>query len=180
MKYVLLFLTFLSFRFSPMAQTASPIQMHRIQATTKTKDGLYFAKSTDGNFSVLMPIPFNDFTVKDNGVKACTIGSTSSEGIKFSVTEMPKTEKTKAVDLDALMKSFMSPHNTITNVKREKTATYESIYFSIMDKSKGALCKYVVTKNTLFFMIIEFPIAYMKKAENGYSYFFSSLHITKE
>ena len=39
------------------------MEMHRVQATTKDPSGWYLAASTHGAFSVLIPIPFNDFTV---------------------------------------------------------------------------------------------------------------------
>lgn len=179
MKYILFIFAALLLCFGSTAQT-SPIKMHRIQATTKNGNGLYYAKSTEGNFSVLMPIPFNDFSVKDGNTTAYTIGSKNQEGIKFSVTEMAKNEKNKNVDIDVLMNNLKSPDNVISNVKKERTKTHESIYFSINDKSKGVICKYVLTANRLFFMIIEYPIAYREKAENDYGYFFSSLHITKQ
>ena len=179
MKYILLLSTVLIFHFGSVAQSAAPIKMIRTQATTKNEAGLYYAKSTEGNFSVLLPIPFNDYSLTADNFTTYGIGSKNQEGIKFSVTEMTKNEEHKTVDLDALMNNLKDPDNTIVNVKKEKTGNYESIIFSVLDSSSGAICKYVVTKNKLFLMIIEFPIDYRKKVENEYGYFFSSLRITK-
>lgn len=65
--------------------------MHRLQATTADASGWYLAAATKGTFSVLIPLPFNDFSVADDdpaagGVITHTVGAKSSEGIKFSAT----------------------------------------------------------------------------------------------
>src|SRR5262245_31461615 len=49
------------------------LEMHRQQATTPGDSGWYLAESTHGSFSVLMPIPFNDFTVTASDPKLGTI-----------------------------------------------------------------------------------------------------------
>ncbi|MDZ4834035.1 MAG: hypothetical protein SGJ27_09690, partial [Candidatus Melainabacteria bacterium] len=64
MKSYLLTITLL---FSSSLVWAEPqMEMHRVQATTKDSSGWYLAASTHGSFSVLLPIPFNDFTVIDD------------------------------------------------------------------------------------------------------------------
>jgi hypothetical protein len=154
--------------------------MHRIQDTTKNKSGFYYAKSTEGHFSVLLPIPFNDFTIKADSVNSYVIGSKSQEGIKFSVTEVIKKEKNKVTDLDALANGFSSSANTIKDVKKEKVNNGQSVSFSVTNESSGAILKYVDTSNSLFIMIIEFPIKYKETVEKNFGYFFSSLVITNQ
>ena len=180
MKNISIAFAILLFYFSSTAQSTSPVKMHRIQDTTKDKSGLYYGKSTEGHFSVLLPIPFNDFTIKTDEATSYVIGSKSEEGIKFSVTEIVKKEKNKAIDLDALLKGFSSSSSKVENVRKEKTKYSESISFSVVDKSKGAIFKYINTQNSLFTMIIEFPIAYKKTVEDEFRYFFSSLSITSQ
>ena len=38
--------------------------MHRVQAGSRNAQGWYDAQSTEGHFSISLPIPFNDFTVR--------------------------------------------------------------------------------------------------------------------
>ena len=174
-KNILLVVTFVFIQLSSIAQSESPIKMHRIQDTTKDSSGLFYGKSTEGHFSVLLPIPFNDFTIEGEDAAMYIIGSQGQDGIKFSVTEIVKKEKNKAIDLDALLKVFDSPENTIENSRKEKIKDAQSISFSVFDKSKGAIIKHVDSKNSIFTMIIEFPIEQRKTVEREFGYFFSSL-----
>ncbi|NQD37172.1 hypothetical protein HPT27_09050 [Permianibacter sp. IMCC34836] len=65
--------------------------MHRHQAGELDSNGWTLAVSTEGNFSVQMPMPFNDFTViADKSTDAVSridvIGSQSEEGVRISAT----------------------------------------------------------------------------------------------
>ncbi len=154
--------------------------MHRTQDTTKNNSGLYFAKSTEGHFSVLMPIPFNDFTVKGDGAAVYMVGSKSSEGIKFSVSEVQIKDSTKEIDLDELVKGFDVKPNVVSNVEKKLLDNTETISFTVIDKSKAALFKYVKLNSKLITMIIEFPIAYKTIVETEFDYFFTSLEVDAE
>ena len=156
------------------------MKMHRVQDTTKNRSGLYYGKSTEGHFSVLLPIPFNDFTIKNDETTSYIIGCKSREGIKFAATEMVKNEKNKAIDMDAIFKKFSSPSYTIADVKKEKFNNRESISFSVTDRSNGAIFKYIDSKYSIYLMTIEFPIAYKKMVEKDFAFFFSSLNITEQ
>ncbi|MDB6007383.1 MAG: hypothetical protein JWR15_4370 [Prosthecobacter sp.] len=97
MKSFLLTLTLVLGLTSFLVGAEPQMEMHRVQATTKDPSGWYLAASTQGSFSALIPLPFNDFTVTENdpkngSVKTHTVGAKSTEGIKFSVTETPIIE----------------------------------------------------------------------------------------
>jgi len=48
--------------------TAEPkVEMHRLGVNVDDGSGWYPAVSTKGSFSILMPIPFNDFMTRDPG-----------------------------------------------------------------------------------------------------------------
>ena len=175
MKTILLLFVIVLFCFVSVAQSGSPVVIHRVQDTTKDKSGLYFGKSTEGNFSVLLPIPFNDFTIEGAEVDIYSIGSKSQEGIKFSVTEIEN--RNKNFDLNEFPRMFDDPGDTVENIKREKTKDAESISFSVFDKFQGAIIKQVLSRNRVFLMIIEFPIEFREMVESDFGYFFSSLNI---
>jgi hypothetical protein len=67
--------------------------MHRFQAGEPDASGWMLATSTQGAFSVRMPIKFNDFTVDESDPNAAVlrtfvVGATSQEKIKFVATRM--------------------------------------------------------------------------------------------
>src|SRR5262245_55810108 len=75
------------------AAAAQERKMHRVQAGELDASGWTTAKSTEGRFSVRMPLKFNDFTVTeskpDTPVKrAFTVGARSSEKIAFVATRL--------------------------------------------------------------------------------------------
>src|SRR2546428_8053361 len=74
------------------------LEMHRAGVDSKDPSGWHLAVSTKGSFSVRMPIPFNDFSIRSSDAKAGeevthVIGGKSAEGIKLSVVEVPASTK---------------------------------------------------------------------------------------
>ncbi len=68
---------------SAVAQAQQPkLEMHRAGVSADDGSGWHQAVSTKGSFSILMPIPFNDFTTHDAGTGEVSqvIGGKSSEG----------------------------------------------------------------------------------------------------
>lgn len=69
------------------------MKLHRVQAGEPDASGWMLAASTEGGFSVRLPLRFNDFTIAESDPKApvlrsFTVGARSQEGIKFSATRM--------------------------------------------------------------------------------------------
>lgn len=67
--------------------------MHRVQAGEPDASGWMVAASTEGGFSVRLPLKFNDFTIAESDPKApalrtYVVGTKSQEGIKFSATRI--------------------------------------------------------------------------------------------
>jgi hypothetical protein len=75
----------------PAIAIAQPkLEMHRVGVKADDGSGWHLAVSSKGSFSVLLPIPFNDFTTNDvaTGETTYVIGGKSSEGIKFAAVEL--------------------------------------------------------------------------------------------
>lgn len=161
-----------------LSSAQSPLTMHRLQDSIRNSDGLYFAKSTEGHFSVLLPFPFNDFTVKVDGVTSYYIGCKTSDGFTFLVMEVEKTIKNKVIDENAFIQKLKKPTNTVQTIQKEKTDNHESIAFLVEEKQKGSLVKYINTSSRLFTMTIEFPIEFKGLVEKEFAFFFSSIIIT--
>jgi hypothetical protein len=170
---------------TPLWAWAEPqMEMHRVQATTKDSSGWYLAASTHGSFAVLIPIPFNDFTVTDDDpkvgkIKTYTVGAKSAEGIKFSATETPIIEGKSLTNLAALPDRFRKPGQTVSNIDSSLFAGYPCVSFSVKGPSSGAYMRHVKTPKSLIVVILEYPIDQAKTAEGFRSVFLSSLKINK-
>ena len=177
-------LTIFLFSISLLTWAEPQMEMHRLQATTKDPSGWYVAASTYGSFSVLIPIPFNDFTVTDDDpkygkFKAHIVGAKSVEGIKFSATETPIIEGRSPTNLAALPEQFRKPGQTVSDIDTSLFAGYPSVSFSVKGLSSGAYMRHVKTPTTLILVILEYPMDQAKTADGFRSVFLSSLKINK-
>ena len=177
-------LTIVLLSMSILAWAEPQMEMHRVQATTKDPSGWYLAASTHGSFAVLIPIPFNDFTVTDDDpkvgrIKTYTVGAKSAEGIKFSATETPIIEGRSPTNLTALPQQFRKPGQTVSDIDTSLFAGYPSVSFSVKGPSSGAYMRHVKTPKSLIIVILEYPMDQAKTAEGFRSVFLSSLRINK-
>lgn len=163
--------------------TAEPkLEMHRVGSNADDGSGWYPAVSTKGSFSVLMPIPFNDFTTRDSGANDVShvIGGKSSEGIKFSVVEVPVTAKTPA-DLATIPKSFSSnAANRVSDVSRTTKGDVDSLSFSVTSAATAAHFRYIRMKDTLYLLTIEYPNAYRDLVAERKDKFFASFKVKEK
>jgi hypothetical protein len=162
------------------AATAEPkLEMHRLGVTIDDGSGWYPAVSTKGSFSVLMPIPFNDFMTGDPGADDTIhgIGGKSSEGIKFTAVEMPVMAKTP-VDLAAIPKSFTSnAANQVSDVSRTTRDDVDSLSFSVANATTTAHMRYIKMKDALYTLTIECPNAYRDLVAERKDKFFESFKL---
>jgi hypothetical protein len=149
------------------------MKLHRIQAGEPNAAGWYEAKSTDGHFRVMMPIPFNDFTTRNPEnlqalPVACAIGSKSAEGWTFTVTEFPvRPPKPLMTDFDAARKDLVEstqkqPKNSlfarVYDVRHFDFDGHAAVELKISDKPNSAIIRQVFLKNRAYMMIVEYPI----------------------
>jgi hypothetical protein len=156
--------------------TAEPkLEMHRVGVNADDGSGWYPAVSTKGSFSILLPIPFNDFTTRDPGTDEVShvVGGKSSEGIKFTAVETPVTAKTP-VDLAAIPKSFSSnPANNVSDVSRNTKDDVDNLFKS----ATTAHFRYIRMKGTLYILTIEYPNAYRDVVAEKKDKFFGSFKL---
>jgi hypothetical protein len=170
--------------FSVSLACAEPqMEMHRVQATTRDPSGWYLAASTHGSFSVLIPIPFNDFTVTDDDptagrIKTHTVGAKSAEGIKFSATETPIIVGKSPSDLAALPQQLEKSGQTVSEIDTSPFAGYPSVSFAQLGATSGVYTRYVKTPKSLIVVILEYPLDQAKVADELKSTFLASLNLT--
>lgn len=158
-------------------QTKPTTKIHRSQDTTRAESGWYYAKSTEGDFSAELPIPFNDFTVTSGSVKTYHVGAISKEGIRISANKIPKQELNKSKTLDDMVSFFFRKDWAVSDVKKQHYGKYNSISFLASHASKGALLKYIDSGDSFYSLLIEFPVKYKDDSEMLAEGLFSSLKI---
>ncbi|MDQ8205860.1 hypothetical protein [Pelagicoccus sp. SDUM812003] len=158
--------------------------MHRQQAIVEHESGWNYAESTEGSFSVLMPIPFNDFTVTDvdpkNGtIQTFGIGSKTMEGFKFSVTEIPTKETSDPSDFEKIAESFGESNSTVVSQETSEFKGMRCITVELSKGNSGAYIRYVLGPKSIFTIIIEYPDSGGMDLKPYRDIFFNSLEVKK-
>jgi len=155
-------------------------EFHRIQASQPDESGWSLAESTNGNFSVRLPIPFQDFSVSEDSpdsetLVADTVGGTSAEGIKFSATKITYRLPGGAARRFEMVKnglSFASENVTLTKFGDNDAANIEC-----RSSTSGASMRAVLIGEHLFMLIVEWPAAEQKLAKRLAPVFLDSLRV---
>ncbi|MCP1975276.1 hypothetical protein [Bradyrhizobium elkanii] len=123
----------------PAVSLAEPkLEMHRAGVAADDGSGWHLAVSSKGSFSVLLPIPFNDFTTRDaqTGEVTHVVGGKSSEGIKFVAVELPPGSKPPP-DLASIPKTLAAnPANKVSDVRRRTSGDAEILSLTVSDGGK--------------------------------------------
>jgi hypothetical protein len=158
------------------------LEMHRTGVDSKDPSGWHLAVSTKGSFSVRMPIPFNDFTVRSTDPKAGeevthVIGGKSVEGIKVSAVEVPASAK-PSPSLDKILADFSAkPGGKVSDVQRASKGDVDTLSLSVGGAQTSAYIRYINTKSAMYALIIEFPNAHRGDVDGIREEFFDSLKI---
>ena len=163
-----------------IAQAQQPkLEMHRVGVNADDGSGWHPAVSSKGSFSILMPIPFNDFTTHDGGEASHAIGAKSAEGIKFLVLEAPVTGKTPT-DLAEIPKSLSSkPGNKVSDVIRQTKEGVDTLTFTLTGPATGGHIRAIRMKSVLYMLSIEFPNAQRELAATLKDKFFASFKLKR-
>jgi hypothetical protein len=155
------------------------LEMHRAGVVSKDPSGWHLAVSTKGSFSVRMPIPFNDFTVRSDDPKTGeeithVIGGKSTEGIRVSAVEMPASAKS-APSLEKILADFSAkPGNKISDVQRVAKGDVDTLSFFVSGAQTSALVRYIKTKSATYALTVEFPNAHRNDVAGIREEFFGS------
>jgi hypothetical protein len=150
------------------------LKMHRTQVSVKDSSGWYFARSTQGHFSVLLPMPFNDYTViaKDslkNDIKSYAVGCQNKDGVTFMAVETILSSK-KDIDMMKLVRGL----NAVV-IREEKRKGYESVFCKSVTNGRYAYLKYIKTNGCFMVLGAESLAGSQKTLDKLQEKFFSSL-----
>jgi hypothetical protein len=164
----------------PAVSPAQPkLEMHRAGVNADDGSGWHLAVSTKGSFSVLLPIPFNDFTTLDaaTGETSHVVGGKSSEGIKLVAVELPAGAKPPP-DLASIPKSMAAtPGNKVSDVTRSTKGDAEILTLTVADATKTLYMRCIQAKGARYTLTIEFPSAYREQVAAIKDRFFDSFKL---
>ena len=165
-----------------LGQTLPPgMTMHRVQAGEPDASGWVTAASTEGRFSVRLPLRFNDFSLIEPNPKASTlrtfsVGAKSQEGIKFSATRIVYRQGAesakhffsrleKGQDLGAAPES-VTPH---------RIGGRRTVDLTLKQASAVSYQRAVLLDSDLLLMVVESPRSHDATAHQLAAPFFDSL-----
>lgn len=156
--------------------------MHRLQAGEPDASGWMLAESTEGGFSVRLPLKFNDFTMKtETDPKAQTlrlfaVGAKSQEGIKFTATRIVYRKGAESA------KHFFSEFEKGAGLKPErvmpqKVGDRRAVDLVLRRTSDVGYQRAVLLESDLILMVLEAPRSHAETAQQLVTPFFESLVI---
>lgn len=133
------------------------------------------AVPTDGSFSIVFPIAFNDLELRAEDPPAPTLVThlltgLNSEGLRVSAMEM--SGPVHAPPIDGLMEAAKArPGTTVSDISRAQKGDAETLSFALTEPKGGSYFRVIQTKGTEYVLVIQFPEAIRGKAglvKDGY------------
>ena len=158
--------------------------MHRIQAGEPDASGWMVAASTEGGFSVRMPIKFNDFTLAESDPKAAalrtyTVGAKSQEGIRISATRIAYRKGAESArHFFSRFEKGLDLGSTPQLVKPHSVGERQAVDLVLKRKSGVAYQRIVLLESDLVLLSIESPQEHEPTVQKIAASFFDSLKIT--
>ena len=144
----------------------SPVEMHRKAAGTDDGSGWYPAVSTLGNFSVSLPGPFNDYTIRVEDPKigwyvTNNVGFKLPDGFEVLVSKTNGTEKSNALDFDNLLAILKSKPMGKDIIGNQKTIIdgLPAMTVTVKGSDQTAYFAYLIEGKSLYTLAVDCPIA---------------------
>lgn len=162
------------------AQTSLPpgLKMHKTQAGKLGPDGWTDARSTEGRFSIRLPILYNDLTVTESDPKADvklghTVGGKTADGFKVSATRIIYRAKGLA------SKNFEKFSKSAPNTKRLTYKGYEAVEFELSNSTSFSRQRAVLIGDEEIVLILEAPKTLQSALNEIAPRIFDSLNVDK-
>ncbi len=136
----------------PAIAMAEPkLEMHRVGAKADDGSGWHLAVSSKGSFSVLLPIPFNDFTTND-----AATGET--------LASIPKA-------------LAATPANKVSDVSRSSKGGVDILTLTMANATTTLYMRCIQLNDVRYTLTIEFPNAYRELVAANRDRFFESFKL---
>lgn len=167
---------------SAFGQAPPPgMKMHRVQAGEPDASGWMPATSTEGGFSVRLPLKFNDFTIVEADPKApalrtFTVGTKSQEGIKFSATRIVYRKGARsAKQIFSRFEKGLDLGSTPERITPHRIAEKRAVDLVLKRASDVSYQRVVLLDADLLLMVVESPRSHEATAQQFAGPFFDSL-----
>jgi hypothetical protein len=166
------------------AQALPPgMKMHRVQAGEADASGWMLAESTEGGFSVRLPLKFNDFTLetdaKEPTLRLFVVGAKSQEGIKFTATRI--VYRKDAESAKHFFSQFETGQGLGTKPERitpRRIGERPAVDIVLKRASDIAYQRALRLEADLLLMVLESPRAHEGTAQQLVTPFFDSVVVT--
>jgi hypothetical protein len=162
-----------------IAEAEPKLEMHRVGVSADDGSGWHLAVSSKGSFSVLLPIPFNDFTTRDaaTGETSHVVGGKSTEGIKFAAVELPAGGKAPP-DLASIPKTLAAnPANKVSDVSRSTKGGADILALTMANATTTLYMRCIQMNGVRYTLTIEFPNAYRELVASSKDRYFESFKL---
>ncbi len=171
---------------SAAAQLETRPVMHRQWVEDQDANGLYPARSTDGHFSVVSPIPFNDYSIiteNDPNIGRIVmhgIGSRSTDGYEFGTLETERTPRMKDIDLLSFVHDFAAKRGEARlPASTQRIGTEEVVRVSMKGRERSAEMRWSKTEESVFQVICDYPTAEADSAASICADYLASFRIER-
>src|SRR5262249_33136922 len=152
------------------AQQQPAMTMHRTQAGELDSSGWTAARSTEGGFTVRLPLRFNDFTIADSNPESATgrmfvVGAKSAEGLKLTATPITYRKADGAATYFARIGRGEGLQSKPQSVKALTASGRKAVDLQLSSSSAVAYSRYVLLDSDLIVMTVEAPVAHRSTAE---------------
>lgn len=161
------------------------MKTHRVQAGEADASGWVLASSTEGGFTVRLPVKYNDFTMVEDEpssvvLRMFTVGGVSDEGVKFSATrvEYRKGGETAKEFFSKLQKGAAADVKG-ARVAPRKGAGRAQFDERRVSESATAFQRVILLERDLVLLIVEFPSVVGETAPKSVKTFLDSFKLTR-
>jgi hypothetical protein len=157
--------------------------IHRFQAGEPDASGWMPATSTEGGFSVRLPLKFNDFTIEESNPSAPTlrlfsVGATSQEKIKFVATRVVYRKGADSARFFFARAEKGEGLAALERVTPHRIGERRAVDHVLKRASDVAYQRTILLDTDLLMMIIESPRSLDATAQQFVAPFFESLTIS--
>ena len=166
------------------AQQQPALTMHRTQAGELDSSGWTAARSTEGGFTVRLPLRFNDFTIADSNPESATgkmfvVGAKSVEGLKFTASRITYRKADGAATYFARIGRGEGLQTKPQSVKALTASGRKAVDLQLSTRSAVSYSRYVLLDSDIIVMTVEAPAAHRSTAETLAPAVFESLAVER-
>jgi hypothetical protein len=161
---------------------AQEMKMHRKQAGEPDQSGWMLAASTEGRFSVRLPIKFDDFTVLEvpeaPAMRTHAVAATSSERVAFVATRIVyRKERASAKERFARFEKGQGQTARPVSVTPRQVGPLRAVDLVFRGPTAVSYQRVVLLDSDLLILSVESPAQHNAAAQDLAARFFDSLQV---